>query len=95
MERIFVALNAYDRQEVFEVTKDVEEAVTQLSTPGAPPALLRAMKEAAIARAARRILRAQSTRGDIHSFVGEWSVGRVLASSIPVFRFPSLAETSQ
>ena len=95
MERIFVALNARDRQEVFEVTRDVEETVTQLSTPGVPPALLHAMEEAAITRAARQILRAQSTRSDIHSFVGEWSVGRVLASSIPVFRFPSLAETSQ
>ena len=95
MERIFVALKAHDRQEVFEVTRDVEETVTQLSTPGVPPVLLHAMKEAAITRAARQILGAQTTRSDIHSFVGEWSVGRVLSSSIPVFRFPSLAETSR
>ena len=90
-----MALNADDRQEVFEVTKGVEEAMTRLSSPGAPPALLHAMKEAAIARAARQILRAQSARSDIHSFGGKWPAGRVLASSIPVFRFPSLAETSQ
>ena len=90
-----MALNAHDRQEVFEVTRDVEETVTQLSTPGVPPVLLHAMREAAITKAARQILRAQTKRGDVHSFVGEWSVGRVLASSIPVFRFPSLAETSQ
>ena len=90
-----MALNAHDRQEVFEVIRDVEETVTQLSTPGVPPALLHAMEEAAITRAARQTLKAQSTRSGIHSFVGEWSAGRVLASSIPVFRFPSLAETSQ
>ena len=90
-----MALNAHDRQEVFEVTRDVEETVTQLSTPGVPPVLLHAMREAAITKAARQILGAQTKRGDVHSFVGEWSVGRVPSSNIPVFRFPSLAETSQ
>ena len=90
-----MALNAHDRQEVFEVTKDVEETVTQLSAPGLSPVLLHAMKEAAITKAAKQVLKAQTKRRDVHSFLGEWSVGRVPSSNIPAFRFPSLAETSQ
>ena len=95
MERIFVALNAHDRQEVFEITRDVEETMTQLSTPGLPPVLLHAMREAAITRAVKQVIKAQARRRDIHSFLGEWSIGRVPSSNIPSVRFPSLAETSQ
>ena len=90
-----MALDAHDRQEVFEITRDVEDMMTQLLTPGLPPVLLHSMREAAIMRAAKQVIKAQARRRDIHSFLGEWSVGRVPSSDIPVFRFPSLAETSQ
>ena len=90
-----MALDAHDRQEVFEITRDVEDMMTQLLTPGLPPVLLHSMREAAIMREAKQVIKAQARRRDIHSFLGEWSVGRVPSSNIPSFRFPSLAETSQ
>ena len=90
-----MALNAHDHQEVFEVTRDVEETMSQLSTPGLPPGLLHAMREAAITRAVKQVIKAQARRRDIYSFLGEWSIGRVPSSNIPSVRFPSLAETSQ
>ena len=97
MERILVALDAHDREEVFEITRDVEDmmSLVQLLTPDLPPVLLRSMREAAIMRAAEQVVRAQARRRDIHSFLGTWSIRRVPSSIIPSSMFPSSAETSQ
>ena len=92
-----MALDAHDREEVFEITRDVEDmmSLVQLLTPDLPPVLLNSMREAAIMRAAQQVVKAQARRRDIHSFSGAWSISRVPSSIVPLFRFPSLAETSQ
>ena len=97
MERILVALDAHDREEAFEITRDVEEmmSLVQLLTPDLPPVLLNSMREATIMRAAQQVVKAQARRRDIRSFLGTWSIRRVPSSIIPLFMFPSLAETSQ
>ena len=71
-ERVFVVLDARDREEVFEVTRDVDDMVSlvRLLTPDLPPVLARSMREAAIVKAAERVVRTQARRGDSSSFTG-------------------------
>ena len=90
-----MTLDFCDREETFEVTRDVEEMMSLTLAPDLPPVLLESMREAAIMRAAQQVVKAQARRRDIHSFSGAWSISRVPSSIVPLFRFPSLAETSQ
>ena len=94
-ERVFVVLDARDREEAFEVTRDVDDmmSLVRLLTPDLPPALAHAMREAAIVRAAEQVVLAQARRGDISSFTGVWYTSRVPSSgdaASPSIMFPSL-----
>ena len=96
-ERVFVVLDAHDREEVFEVTREVNDimSLVQLLTPDLPPALTRPMREAAIVKAAEQVVRAQARRGDISSFTGVWYTSRVPPSAdaaSPSVMFPSVEE---
>ena len=94
-ERVFVVLDAHDREEVFEVTRDVDDAMSlvRLLTPDLPHMLARSMREAAIVRAAEQVVREQARRRDISSFSGIWYTSRVPSSchsASPSIMFPSL-----
>ena len=89
-ERVFVVLDACDREEAFV---DDMMSLVRLLTPDLPPALAHAMREAAIVRAAEQVVLAQARRGDISSFTGVWYTNRVPSSgdaASPSIMFPSL-----
>ena len=89
-ERVFVVLDACDREEAFV---DDMMSLVRLLTPDLPPALAHAMREAAIVRAAEQVVLAQARRGDISSFTGVWYTSRVPSSgdaASPSIMFPSL-----
>ena len=89
-----MTLDFCDREETFEVTRDVEEVMSLTLTPGLPLMLLESVREAAIMRAARQVVKAQARRKDIHLLSRIMVISRVPPSIIPLDRFPSLAETS-
>ena len=96
-ERVFVVLDARDREEVFDVTRDVDDwmSLVQLLTPDLPPELMCSMKKSVIVRAAEQIVRDQARRGDISSFTGIWYTSRVPRSdhaASPSITSPSLEE---
>ena len=94
MERLLVTLDFGEREETFEVTRDVEEVMSLTMAPGLPLVLLESVREAAIMRAARQVIKAQAQRKDIHLLSRIMVISRVPSSIIPLDRFPSLAETS-
>ena len=89
-----MTLDFCDREETFEVTRDVEEVMSLTLAPDLPPVLLESVREAAIMRAARQVVEAQARRRDIHLLSRVMVISRVPSSIVPLHRFPSLAETS-
>ena len=97
-ERVFVVLDAHDREEAFEITWDVNYrmSLAQSQTSDLPPTLAYAMRKAAVMRAAEQVVWRQAGRRDIKSFTGIWYTRRVPASfhsTIPSTMFPSAEET--
>ena len=97
-EKVFVVLDHDDREEAFEVTREVDDwmALVQLLAPGLPPALTRSMREAAIVQAAERIVRTQARRGDVSTFTGMWYTSRVpplTEAASPLVMFPTMEES--
>ena len=89
-----MTLDFGDHEETYDVTRDVEEVVSLARTPGLPLVLLESVREAAIMRAARQVVKAQGRRKDFHLLSRIMVISRVPPSIIPLDRFPSLAETS-
>ena len=96
-ERVSVVLDARDREEAFEITWDVHYRMSLAqSHSDLPPTLTRAMRKAAVMRAAEQVVWRQAGRRDIKSFTGIWYTRRVPSSfhsTIPSTMFPSAEET--